>query len=270
MFKKITTFLVISVCIALISGCVHSKKRHQFVYSKSAGKVLVAGATGRTGRLVVNKLLDQGYTVRVFVRNQEKAKKFFADAVEIAVGDVKDTDSIAAAMQDVRWVISAIGAGGSKGKGNLPEFVDYGGTKNLAEAAVEARVKQFIMVSSRSAGKKKHFLNERHNNVLIWKLKGENVLRESPLNATIIRPGGLSDEPGGKSSIAVFPVGGETKLRRITRADVATVCVSALNNTDAYNKTLVVLSSPETKQLPWNQFFKTIPSDDGARLAPND
>jgi len=270
MLKKMTTFLIFSVCFAVISGCSHSKKRHQFVYSKSSGKVLVAGATGRTGRLIVNKLLDQGHTVRVFVRNEEKAKKLFSDAVEIAVGDVKDIASITAAMQDVRWVISAIGAGGSKGKGNLPEFVDYGGTKNLADAAVKARVKQFIMVSSRSAGKKKHILNERHNNVLIWKLKGENVLRESRLHSTIIRPGGLSDEPGGKLSIAVFPVDTETKLRRITRADVATVCVSALNNTEAYNKTLIVLNSPDTKQLPWDQFFKSIPDDQGALMAPNE
>lgn len=268
MLKKTILLLVIGLCIGLINGCSHTNKKHKFVYSKSAGKVLVAGATGRTGRLVVGKLLDQGYTVRVFVRNQEKAKKLFSDSVEIAVGDVKDAESIAAAMQDVRWVISAIGAGGSKGIGNLPEFVDYGGTKNLAEEAVKARVKQFIMVSSRSAGKKNHFLNERHHNVLIWKLKGENVLRESSLNATIIRPGGLSDEAGGKVNIGVFPVNTETKLRRISREDVATVCVSALNNTDAYNKTLVVLNSPETSQLPWNQFFKTIPEDQGV-YAPN-
>jgi len=268
MLQKTIKLIAIGLSIALITGC--AKHNYKHVYSKSSGKVLVAGATGRTGRLVVEKLLGQGYTVRAFVRNAEKAKRLFADSVEIAVGDVKDTDSITAAMQDVRWVISTIGAGGSKAKGNLPEFVDYGGTKNLAEAAVKAKVKQFIMVSSRSAGKKKHFLNERHNNVLIWKLKGENVLRESSLNATIIRPGGLSDEAGGKVSIGVFPVESETKLRRIPRADVATVCVSALNNTDAYNKTLVVLSNPEAKQLPWDQFFKTIPSDQGARLAPKD
>lgn len=269
MLQKIITLLLVGSCITLISGCAHFKKNRHYVLSKSSGKVLVAGATGRTGRLIVDKLLDQGYTVRVFVRNPEKAKKFFGNSVEIAVGDVKDSAAIDAAMQDVRWVISAIGAGGSKDKRNVPEFVDYGGTKNLAGAAVKAHVKQFIMVSSRSAGKKKHILNERHNNVLIWKLKGENVLRESPLHATIIRPGGLTSEPGGKVSIGVFPVETETKLRRIPRADVATVCVAALNNTDAYNKTLVVLSNPETKQLPWNQFFKVIPKDQGARLPSN-
>lgn len=264
MLKKTTSLLLIGILISVITGCAHhhGKKR---VYSKSAGTVLVAGATGRTGRIIVDKLLDQGYTVRAFVRNPEKAEKLFGNTVEIAVGDVKAPQSIAAAMPGARWVISAIGAGGSNSKTNLPEFVDFGGTKNLVEAAVNAKVAQFIMISSRSAGKKDHVLNQRYNNVLLWKLKGENVLRESGLHYTIIRPGGLRDEPGGVTTFAAFQTDTPSKLRMIPRADVATVCVAALNNTDAYHKTLVILSNPEAEQRPWKQFFSNIPKDNGPR-----
>jgi len=221
--------------------------------------ILVAGATGRTGRLIVNELLSEGYQVRAFVRNEEKAKKLFADRVQISVGDVKDQKSIALAMKDVDSVFSAIGSGSSKNPSNRPEFVDYGGTKNLAEAAIKENVKRFIMVSSRSAGKVDHFLNRRHHNVLIWKLKAENILRNSQLNYTIVRPGGLSDDAGGQHAILAFePNRDDIKLRRITREDVARTCVSALNHPSSFRKTFVIVNNPKAQPVSWNDFFVKI------------
>lgn len=50
------------------------------------GRVLVAGATGRTGSRVVRRLLHYGVLVRVFVRSAEKALEMFGGAVEMSVG----------------------------------------------------------------------------------------------------------------------------------------------------------------------------------------
>ncbi|MXW19176.1 MAG: NAD(P)H-binding protein, partial [Gammaproteobacteria bacterium] len=59
--------------------------------------VLVAGATGGTGSLVVAELIEQGYPVRAFVRSTAKAVERLGADVEAVVGDLKDPASIAAA-----------------------------------------------------------------------------------------------------------------------------------------------------------------------------
>ncbi len=262
-----TLYYYIGLCFALLSGCANTADQGSTVVdtiNAESNIVLVAGATGRTGRLIVQQLLDQGKTVRAFVRNPDKARGLFGDRVEIVRGDVKDRVSVVSAMHGIQWVISAIGSGGSKDPSNIPEFVDYGGTKNLVEAAVTEKVKQFIMVSSRSAGQKEHMLNKRFNNVLIWKLKGENALRNSDIPYTVVRPGGLRDTKGGEHRLVAFsPKHGSSKLRMISRADVAATCVAALNNPDAVNKTIALVSDPSAPMQSWSEVFQPIPVDQG-------
>ena len=78
-------------------------------------KVLVAGATGQTGRLIVSKLLASGYEVRALVRDEAKARQLLGDKVEIVQGDIKDPATLAAAFAGTDAVISAVGARGAKG-----------------------------------------------------------------------------------------------------------------------------------------------------------
>ncbi|MBA3922679.1 MAG: NAD(P)H-binding protein, partial [Nostocaceae cyanobacterium] len=49
--------------------------------------ILVAGATGGVGQLVVGKLWERGLKVRILTRNAAKAEKMF-DGIEVAVGDI--------------------------------------------------------------------------------------------------------------------------------------------------------------------------------------
>jgi uncharacterized protein YbjT (DUF2867 family) len=63
--------------------------------------ILVTGATGTNGRLLVERLLDRAERVRVLVRSPEKAATMFPDEVEIARGDLDDRDSLQAAMEGV-------------------------------------------------------------------------------------------------------------------------------------------------------------------------
>ena len=204
---------------------------------ESMPRVLVAGATGRTGSLVVAELLAQGYPVRAFVRSTAKAAERLGPDVEAVQGDLKDPDSIAAAMDGVGAVINAAGAGAASGdESNTPEMVDYQGARNLAEAAAAAGVAQYVLVSSRGATHDDHYLNQMFDNVLIWKRRGEEAVAASGVAYTIVRPGGLGEGPGGNQTI-IFEQG-DTRLENIwiNRADVARVCVAALANEDARNK----------------------------------
>ncbi len=197
--------------------------------------VLVAGATGRTGREIVVGLQANGYRVRAFVRDTEKARELLGDGIEFAEGDVRERATIDAALVGVSAIISAIGAGRSD-PDNGPEFVDYGGVRNLAEAAASAELRQVVLVSSGGVTQEDHILNKMFNNVLRWKFKGEEALRDSGVPYTIIRPGGLVDKPAGEANV-VFSQG-DTESGSIPRADLARVCVAALGTPDALNKTL--------------------------------
>ena len=219
-------------------------------------RVLVAGATGGTGQHIVKDLITQGYTVRAFVRDLERAQEKLGTGIEYAVGDVKDRASIDAAMDDVDAVISAIGA--VRGDpANTPEAVDYGGSKNLAEAAAAAGAKQFVMVSSAGVTQEDHFLNKMFLNVLNWKFKGEEALRNSGVPYTIIRPGGLLNEPPGTKEL-IFKQGDDKNFGSIPRADVARLCVASLAIPDARRKTFEVISGDGPHTDNWAAQFAAL------------
>lgn len=198
--------------------------------------VLVAGATGGTGSLVVAELQQQGYPVRAFVRNTAKAVERLGEDVEAVAGDLKDPASIAAALDGVAVVINAAGAGAGGGEGNTPEKVDFEGARNLAEAAAEAGVGHYVLVSSRGVTDENHYLNQMFDNVLTWKLRGEEAVAACGVPYTIVRPGGLSDDPGGSQKIVFEQGDRRSQGISITRADVARVCVAALQHEEARNK----------------------------------
>ena len=206
---------------------------------EEAELVLVAGATGGTGSEVVRELLANGYRVRAFVREIDMARASLGDDIEYAVGDVRERATIDAALDGVGALISAIGAGRGN-PDNGPEFVDYGGVRNMADAAAAVGLGQFVLISSMGVTHEDHVLNKMFNNVLNWKFKGEEALRASGVPYTIVRPGGLTNEPGGIKSIVFAQGDDETGV--IPRADLARVCVAALNNSAALNKTFEVNS----------------------------
>ena len=222
------------------------------------GLVLVAGATGGTGREVVKHLLDSGFDVRVLVRNEAKARDLWADTVEYAVGDVRRPDQLIEPLSEVKYVITTIGA--TRGdSSNSPEFVDYGGVRNLADVSKAQGVNHFVLVSSSGVTQKDHFLNKMFNNVLRWKLKGEDALRASGVPYTIVRPGGLVNTPGGENKV-VFAQG-DTTSGTISREDVAIICVAALEAPEAQYKTFETYSEKSAPENAWRAMFSALAAD---------
>ncbi len=218
--------------------------------------VLVAGATGGTGQQVVAKLREQGYGVRALVRDAASAAEKLGPDVSLIVADVRDPESLAPALDGATRVISAIGASEKEGP-NSPEFVDYGGNKHLIDAAADAGVRQFVLVSSMGVTDEEHVLNRIFGNVLIWKMKAEDYLRASGLPYTIVRPGGLHDKPGGEEQI-VFEKADATKVVAISRTDVASVLVAALAHPVARDKTFSVFTVKEPPTTDWSAKFAAL------------
>jgi uncharacterized protein YbjT (DUF2867 family) len=263
MFKQMTLFLsvlmfIVSVCWeGNASGASQPGLDNPKADSKK-GLVLVAGATGRTGRLVVKTLLEKNYQVRAFVRDVKRATELLGPNVEYIKGDVRNIDSIGPAMQGVARIISAVGAFGKEAN-NGPEDVDYGGVKNLVNAASAANIDQFVLISSTGVTNEDHILNKKYDNILIWKFKGEEVLRKSGVAYTIVRPGGLTDDEGGRQEVLFKQ--GDTGQGLVTRADVAQVCVAALEIPEARNKTLEIINGNNPPSKDWQTLFSVLKPD---------
>lgn len=220
--------------------------------------VLVAGATGRTGQELVRELTAAGYRVRALVRNADSARAVLGESVEYATGDVRQPATLDAALKGARYAISAVGAT-RKDPANGPEFVDFGGVRNLAAAAAAANLEQIVVVSSAGVTHKDHILNRVFDNVLIWKGKGEEAVRASGVPYTIVRPGGLVDKPGGMAGVRLEQ--GDKGTGVIPRADLARVCVAALKSAAARNRTFELYSAQTPPDTDWDGLFGRLAAD---------
>lgn len=227
----------------------------------SARTVLVIGATGRTGREVVVKSLEAGYRVRALVRDELRARASLGGDVELIVGDVRTGEGIAKAIAGADFVISALGSNVRNDPSNTPELVDYGGVRRLAEQAAQAKIRQFVLVSSMGATHRDHPLNRMYSNILTWKLKGEDALRASGVPYTIVRPGGLTEARGGEFLPTMMQGDDLSRQGRIARADVAAIAVAALDHPEAKSKTFEVIASDVTGQPDWKTLFGSLNVD---------
>jgi uncharacterized protein YbjT (DUF2867 family) len=102
-------------------------------------------------------------------------------------------------------------------------------------------------------------LNDQLGGILTWKLKGEDSLRASGIPYTIIRPCALTEELGGQELILEQ---GDNIRGKISREDVAELCVQALKQSRASNLTFEVKATENsTKSSDWEQLFSKLQPD---------
>ena len=244
--------------------------------------ILVAGATGGVGQLVVAKLLEQNISVRALSRDKAKASSMFDNRVEIVEGDIRDPNTLTAATQDVTHIICCTGTTAFPSlrwdfinlfqAKNTPQEVDGEGVKNLVAAAGKD-LKRFVFISSCGVLRKESFPFNILNTfgVLDAKLQGEEAIKNSGLAYTIIRPARLIDGPytsydlntllkaktDGKKAVVIGT--GDTLNGETSRIDVANACVECLKYDSTVNKTFEIINSgarPAT--MNWENLFSQI------------
>lgn len=217
-------------------------------------QILVAGATGRTGRLIVKKLLLGGIQPRGLARDLAQAKELFGEALVVVEGDVRNPGSLMPAIEGCGVVISAIGSRTPVGE-NCPKRVDFEGVANLIDLAKMADVTRFILISSIAVTQPEHPLNH-FGGVLDWKRQAEIRLQNSGLNFTIIRPGGLKDTPGGVHEL-IFDKGDRIS-GMLSRADLAEACLQALNHPASSQQTFELIEGERRKAPNWVSLFSEL------------
>jgi uncharacterized protein YbjT (DUF2867 family) len=207
---------------------------------------LIVGATGTLGGEICRLLLDQGKPVRALVRktsSPDKISRLRSLGAEIAEGDLKDRKSLDAACRGVRSIISTASSTLSRQEGDSIDSVDRQGQLNLIEAAENARVAHFILISFPDI--KVEFPLQSA------KRAAEERLKRGSMTYTILQPTffaevWLSPALGFDLANAKAQIfgGGRNKISWISFQDVAKFAVSALDNPRAVNA-VIKLGGPD-------------------------
>ena len=205
-------------------------------------KILVLGGTGGTGRQVVTQALEKGHEVTVLARDRAKVG-LTHERLRIADGDVRNSVQLGEAMRGQDAVISAIGRGLSfKSENLIAESVP-----GIIEAMRGTGVTRLIFTSALGVGDTyrispllpKIFFRTLLRGIYADKLIGDQMIRASRLDWTIVQPAILTDGPLTKN----YRVGEHLSLsglNKVSRADTAHFIVDRINDRSTFGKTLVL------------------------------
>ena len=206
--------------------------------------ILIVGASGRLGSVVVRHLLAQGKSIRVMTRNPLSLAHLKQQGVEIVSGDLRDRASLASACQGVEQVLAAAHALDGKGDNN-PRTVDDMGNRHLIDAAKAAGVKHLIFVSVQGASPDSPLEFFR------IKYRTEEYLQASGLSFTILRPGAymelwaqLIGQPILKQDKTTIFGSGNNPINFVSVEDVARFVSIGLDDARARN-TVIEVGGPE-------------------------
>ncbi len=201
-------------------------------------RVLVIGANGTTGRLLTEQLAASGHDVRGMIRSQDQADAVRERGGTPVIGDLEG--ELAPAFDDVEAVAFCAGSGGATGA-DATLRVDLHGAVRSIDVCRERDIARYVMLSSIQAGeplggaeKMRHYLAAKH--------AADRILLDSGLDATVVRPGGLTDDDGNghiEIGVPTLPERGD-----IPRADVAATMLACLERPSTIGATFELISGP--------------------------
>jgi uncharacterized protein YbjT (DUF2867 family) len=188
-------------------------------------RIIVIGASGRTGILLVEQLIAAKHSVVGTIRNAKHMPQLVKLGAEVALIDLdkSEFDDIVFAMKGADAVIFAAGSGA----GETSEL-DRKGTLRTVRAAEKAGVPRYVSISSigASTGLSTRDMSEEMKDYYKQKRAAGKHITSSSLKWTIIEPGELTDGKGtGKVTLSEEAI----EDGSIARADVAAVTVAVLD-----------------------------------------
>jgi len=207
-------------------------------------KLVVLGATGGTGRLVVEQALAAGHSVTALVRSPEKLT-IRNSSLRVVAGQATDAGDVARALEGADAVISTLGGSGS---------VIADSTRARVAAAPKAGVERVVVLSSsfverdRLGAMSRLLTAVAMGSVIKDKSAGEQLLRQSELDWTVIYASPLTNGPA-TGSVEVLPEGTKRRItERISRADVAAWLVLAATSPEPSRRSVGITGGTRTKE----------------------
>jgi uncharacterized protein YbjT (DUF2867 family) len=203
-------------------------------------RIVVAGGHGQIALRLEQLLVAAGHEVVGLVRNPDHVDDVGATGAEALVLDLEASglDDVVPALDGADAVVFAAGAGPGSGVPRK-DTVDRGASVLLADAAERSGARRFVQISSMGAGAPAPpGTDETFAAYLQAKTAAEDDLRRRPLDWTVLRPGGLTNDPGtGRVLLAPSVPRG-----RISRDDVAAVIAGLLIDRRGLGQTLELVA----------------------------
>jgi putative NADH-flavin reductase len=206
-------------------------------------KVLILGATGATGRLLVERALDRGHQVTAFVRDPRKlVLPEPSPALNVVQGNVMDPAGLDRIMPGHDAVIFAVGPGHNKAS-----TLRTDGARNTVAAMTKAGVQRLIAISGLGAGVTRKNLGFVFDQIQArTTLKGllqdqngmESEIRKSKLDWVVVRPGTLLDTP--PTLKCVISLDGTDLQRSVSRADLVHFMLDQLQQNEYVRKPVAI------------------------------
>jgi uncharacterized protein YbjT (DUF2867 family) len=239
MLLKLILFALIPYAILLSILLVRKAPQRKTAKPISRGwgnrlRILIVGATGGTGRELVRQALDQGHHVTALVRKPKKMKLEHPN-LRVVQGNVRDYDSIEAAMRGQSAVVCALGTKHFF----YPSRVLSSGTANTLRAMKACDVPRLVCESSLGLGNSVGRLGLLFTFLVVPlilpfifydKVRQEKVIEESDSDWVIVRPAVLTNAPARGNYRHGRNVGNYISTKRISRADVADFMLKQLTD----------------------------------------
>jgi len=241
-------------------------------------KIAIIGGTGFLGQTLTDELLQKGHSVKVLVRPGSESKLARHPGIDIIVGTLQQPDQIYACLEEADVLVYCAGLIREfPQKGVTFDFVHHQAVKTTIEKADQAHVKQYILISANGV-KVKGTAYQRS------KILGEESLRNSTLDWTIIRPSFIFGPSKGTEDLAsrlyrqlvklpipvpaffrgiYFRKAGQFGMSPVYIDDVAKVIVEITEFGDGFSGKTLTLGGPES--LTWNQIIQRIAESTGKK-----
>jgi len=231
--------------------------------------VFLTGATGFVGGHVLQRLVNEGHTVRALVRDAKTATLVTGNQVQLIHGDVVEGTGLDEGTKDCDAVIHLVGIIAETAKATF-ERVHSMGTRNVVEAAMRNKAARFIHMSA--LGVRADGVSEYQTS----KWKGEETVRQSGISYCILRPslifgrgsgfvGQMLDIMRKAPLVRPVPGNGKPRFRPVFVGDVAACFAQALTNPAAANNTIELGGGEE---LSLDEILSEIAACAGTRKRP--
>jgi uncharacterized protein YbjT (DUF2867 family) len=184
--------------------------------------VVVVGGHGQVAQHLLRMLVERGDRARGVIRNPDHEDDLRELGAEPVICDI-EREELTDAVAGADAVVFAAGAGAGSGA-ERKQTVDLGGAVKLIDAAKANGISRYVMVSAIGANKPETW-SEEMRPYYEAKAGADGALEASGLDYTIVRPGGLTDDPGSGRIAA----GSRLERGQIPREDVAATIVAVLD-----------------------------------------
>ncbi len=203
-------------------------------------RIAVLGATGLTGRELTTQALSRGYQVTALARDPARLQDLACPALTFARANVRDPDSVYAAVKGADALVSGLGVG----KSDPPETLVGG-----ARVAVSAGVPRIVWLGALGAGASRRVAGPVLGPILSWVLHRELAAKVAAdglvvaSGSTVVHAGRLTNKQA-RNTYVLTPAG-LARLRllppSVSRADVAALMLDEAVAGQFPGETVVVL-----------------------------